>query len=355
MTSSQGENDKKSNGNNSEVVVDSLSHTLDKALHMIKPSEEEVKDDNITETVDMKRENTKNHNSELIAELDRECEQNIGWRQNVDNCVKNVLTESKHNIDNGAKTVLTESNHNVDNSLKTVFPESQETVTEVEFSDASNAENNTETMQVKDNSETISDPTAKKHVHFNPNQSSGSGHVTNSNHVTGEESSDVNIENNLKHSSHEDQSKSTERCIGNSLAVEMDINNSALNTDKQPLISNNHSDVKTPEQKPPSLAGANSALIQGVTIDSCVNDSSVKEESEMTEEELQDLHIRVDIFRFLLPGLCHLTSEDLPRMVLIQEGILALLDLYMWRQWNLFTQSPQSREVQVSFFIYIFF
>ena len=68
----------------------------------------------------------------------------------------------------------------------------------------------------------------------------------------------------------------------------------------------------------------------------------------MSEKELKDLHVRVDIFRFLLPGLCHLTSEDLPRMVLIKEGILALLDLYMWRQWNLFLKNPQSREVQVN-------
>ena len=136
------------------------------------------------------------------------------------------------------------------------------------------------------------------------------------------------------------------------------VNDSAAGADSESTVSVINSVVKTEQEVNNSENNQNEATLvetesvikqdHEVMIDSFVNDSAVGADAEMSEEELQDLHLRVDIFRFLLPGLCHLTSEDISRSVLIQEGILALLDLYMWRQWNLFNQDPQNKEIQVN-------
>ncbi|WAR13231.1 NCDN-like protein [Mya arenaria] len=42
----------------------------------------------------------------------------------------------------------------------------------------------------------------------------------------------------------------------------------------------------------------------------------------LTEEELQELHVKADILHYLLPGLCHLTAEEEPRKLLMESGAL---------------------------------
>ncbi|KFV75037.1 Neurochondrin, partial [Dryobates pubescens] len=49
-----------------------------------------------------------------------------------------------------------------------------------------------------------------------------------------------------------------------------------------------------------------------------------------------------DALRFLLPGFCHLTAEDRPRDVLIQEGAPALLCEYFLHQWEVLSSQPTS-------------
>ncbi|XP_052817211.1 uncharacterized protein LOC128243460 [Mya arenaria] len=65
----------------------------------------------------------------------------------------------------------------------------------------------------------------------------------------------------------------------------------------------------------------------------------------LTEEELQELHVKADILHYLLPGLCHLTAEEEPRKLLLESGALGVLDLYMWRAWErLITHGARGRE-----------
>ncbi|NXU14405.1 NCDN protein, partial [Pardalotus punctatus] len=47
-----------------------------------------------------------------------------------------------------------------------------------------------------------------------------------------------------------------------------------------------------------------------------------------------------DALRFLLPGLCHLTTEDWPRDILISKGAPALLCEYFLQQWEVLTSKP---------------
>ena len=68
----------------------------------------------------------------------------------------------------------------------------------------------------------------------------------------------------------------------------------------------------------------------------------------LSDQELLNLHLRVNIFHFLLPGLCHMTADDIPREILLNCGALGLLDLYMWKQWENFLKMPANREIQVS-------
>ncbi|NXX46076.1 NCDN protein, partial [Tricholaema leucomelas] len=49
-----------------------------------------------------------------------------------------------------------------------------------------------------------------------------------------------------------------------------------------------------------------------------------------------------DALRFLLPGFCHLTAEDRPRDILIQEGAPALLCEYFLHQWEVLSSQPTS-------------
>ncbi|MEE6484253.1 hypothetical protein FKM82_013812 [Ascaphus truei] len=54
-----------------------------------------------------------------------------------------------------------------------------------------------------------------------------------------------------------------------------------------------------------------------------------------------------DAIRFLLPGLCHLSAEDVPRRILISEGLPTLLCNYFLQQWGVFS-GEQSAEMQSS-------
>ncbi len=45
----------------------------------------------------------------------------------------------------------------------------------------------------------------------------------------------------------------------------------------------------------------------------------------------------MDVLKFLLPGLCHLSAEDKARVVLIQETFHGLLAEYFTHQWTVYT------------------
>lgn len=64
----------------------------------------------------------------------------------------------------------------------------------------------------------------------------------------------------------------------------------------------------------------------------------------LDEQELHDLHMKADILHYLLPALCHLTTETEPRHILLECGALSVLDLYFWRLWKKFISEPHSYE-----------
>ncbi|XP_064636104.1 neurochondrin-like [Lineus longissimus] len=55
----------------------------------------------------------------------------------------------------------------------------------------------------------------------------------------------------------------------------------------------------------------------------------------------------VDLLRFLLPGLCHLSAEDNPRKILIESDAHELLGQYFSYQWNSFT-SKQTKDSETA-------
>ncbi|XP_052230312.1 neurochondrin-like isoform X9 [Dreissena polymorpha] len=69
-------------------------------------------------------------------------------------------------------------------------------------------------------------------------------------------------------------------------------------------------------------------------VDAKMGSDAHLEKDVLTEDELQELHLKVDILHYLLPGWCHLTAEEEPRRLLLGSGALGVLDLYMWRQWE---------------------
>ena len=311
--------------------MDSLSETLDKALHIVK-AECKVGDDKVD----------KDENDRIEEEGD---------------------CEMKLTFDGDRKLDCKESSNNS-------ATESHEIVNEVNTGETSNCsekismdnERNTESVGLpgSDRTNVHVDKSYEKHVSFKVDQNSDSDHVTDDNHVSVEKSCDVSAQFNIEHSDHENQLDKTETQTNKSSPNGIDDNNSALTTkDNMPaIIEQNRAKIDEEKHNGALNENEDASVVTNtkgavgkekeLTIDSYVSDNMLNEDSEMSEKELKDLHVRVDIFRFLLPGLCHLTSEDLPRMVLIKEGILALLDLYMWRQWNLFLKNPQSREVQVN-------
>ena len=318
--------------------MDSLSETLDTALDIVKPSESKISQDR--DETNAKAEVKENHKPELTAS-EQDSESHLNDDQQ---CKTNVYKDNQ--------TVLLDSQENIQ---KLSLDENSNTSKETSLEN----ETKSDLMHVQDSDKiTDMEKDSTKHVSFNINQNS------NPDDLTFEEESDFSDhQNNMKYSDHKDQLEETKR--DNSSPAQLKDN--AFNAEPEPAVSENNSVLKTEQEltdkgsalkvkQESMVTETDSALKKDheVTVDSFVSDSSTSIDAEMSEEELQDLHVRVDIFRFLLPGLCHLTSEDIPRLVLIQEGILALLDLYMWRQWNLFTQNPQSREVQVRFLYYIY-
>ncbi|XP_041068045.1 neurochondrin isoform X1 [Carcharodon carcharias] len=49
-----------------------------------------------------------------------------------------------------------------------------------------------------------------------------------------------------------------------------------------------------------------------------------------------------DALRFLLPGFCHLSAEDIPRRILISHGFHVLLLRYFTQQWEVFSSSQNA-------------
>ena len=298
---------------NSDVVMDSLTETLDKALNIVKPSASKGGHDEIENQseVESGAQEQINENCEAKFTQSSKCDEN----SNNDSVVlPKESHDNKSHITTDMLDEMLDDNGNKSNETQSINGRQ------------------TDTKQEEGLDRTDSNQDSKKHVSFKTSENSSHGHVTNCDQVNVKDKScDRTSQGAVENSNSEDQSNKDEMEQDRS-GLE-DLNNSALNS----------------EQELASKSEKESALSKEPlgTIDSFVNDEQTNTDSEMSEKELQDLHIRVDIFRFLLPGLCHLTSEDIPRMVLIKEGILGLLDLYMWRQWNLFTQNPQSREVQV--------
>ena len=288
---------------NSDVVMDSLTETLDKALNIVKPSASKDGHDEI--------ENQSEVESSSQEQIDENRE--AKFTQNY-NCDENANSEESQDNKTNIHVAMLDGNSNKSNETQSINGEQTDIKQE----------------EALDRNDSNCD--SKKHVSFNTSENSSHGHVTNCDQVNVKDKScDRTSQGAIENSNSEDQSNKDEMEPDRSGSE--DLNNSALNAEQELASKNEKESVLSKEPLG--------------TIDSFVNDEQTNTDSEMSEKELQDLHVRVDIFRFLLPGLCHLTSEDIPRMVLIKEGILGLLDLYMWRQWNLFTQNPQSREVQV--------
>ena len=343
--------------------MDSLSETLDTALDIVKPSDRKVVLDK-DKTNGSKVEFTDHHESIRTEEA-----------QDSETSLEKVsqVSESQNNT------------HNID-------------LDENSNTKSSDVEEKTDLINVQKGDEKIDKGDGEKHVSFNLNQNSISDHLTcteqleccdlenknmisdhdgHSEEMQADDSSQTNTTETVDSQSAlavaSADSELTVSVINSVVKTEQEVNNSESNqneatiaktesvilasADSESTVSDINSVVKTEQEVNNSEKTQNEATVSEtesvikqdheITIDSFVNDSAAGADTEMSEEELQDLHLRVDIFRFLLPGLCHLTSEDISRSVLIQEGILALLDLYMWRQWNLFNQDPQNKEIQV--------
>ena len=383
--------------------MDSLSKTLDTALDIVKPSDrKEVLDKD--KTNESKVEITDNHESNTTEEVqDSETSlEKVSQVSESQNNTHNIDLDENSNTkssDVDEKTDLinvqnSDEKVNIGDTEKHVsfnlnqnsIPDHLTCTEQLECCDLenenmiSNHDGHSEEMQADDSSQTntteIVDSLSALAVASADHESTVS--VINS--VVKTEQEVNNSENNQNEATiaktesvilASADSESTVSVINSAVKTEQEVNNSennqkeatiakteSVNNQNEATVSVINSVVKTEQevnnsennQNEATLAKTESVIKQDheVTIDSFVNDSATCADVEMSEEELQDLHLRVDIFRFLLPGLCHLTSEDISRSVLIQEGILALLDLYMWRQWNLFNQDPQNKEIQVN-------
>lgn len=51
---------------------------------------------------------------------------------------------------------------------------------------------------------------------------------------------------------------------------------------------------------------------------------------------------KVDIMRFLLPPLCHLSADDKTRKVLLENGFLELLSKYFFQQWKIWNEKQDN-------------
>lgn len=61
---------------------------------------------------------------------------------------------------------------------------------------------------------------------------------------------------------------------------------------------------------------------------------------------------KMEVLKFLLPGLCHLSAEEKARAILLEEGLIDLIGDYMMFQWTLFNLGgPDMRSAEVSCFV----
>lgn len=96
-------------------------------------------------------------------------------------------------------------------------------------------------------------------------------------------------------------------------------------------------DLDGENSEPNCVDNANSEGVQvGKETEQLVNGTS-KNEAEEKEAEEESVYLMdqsttsVDLLRFLLPGLCHLTSEDDPRKILVDNELLPMLNFYLKR------------------------
>ena len=372
--------------------MDSLSETLDTALDIVKPSDRKVVLDK-DKTNGSKVEITDNHETNRTEDLqDSETSlEKVSQVSESQNNTHNIDLDENSNsksIDIEEKTDLINvqnsderddkgdgEKHVCFNLNQNSIPDHLTCTEQLECCDLenknmiSNHDGHSEEMQADDSSQTDTTETVDSQSALAVASADSESTVSVINSVVKTEQEVNNSENNHNEATiaktesvilASADSESTVSVINSVVKTEQEVNNSENNQNETTIAKTEsvNNQNETTIAKTESVNNKNEATIvktesvikqdHEVTIDSFVNDSAAAGDAEMSEEELQDLHLRVDIFRFLLPGLCHLTSEDISRSVLIQEGILALLDLYMWRQWNLFNQDPQNKEIQVN-------
>ena len=355
--------------------MDSLSETLDTALDIVKPSDKKVVLDK-NKTNGSKVEITDNHKSNGTEEV-QDSETSLEKVSQVSESQNNThhidLDENSNtkSSDVEEKTDLINVQNSDDkgdgekhvsfNLNQNSIPDHLTCTEQLECRNLenkvviSNHDGHSEEMQADDSSQSNTTETVDSKSALAVASADSESTVSVINSVVKTEQEVNNFENNQN----EETIAKTESVTLASADSESTVSiiNSVSKTDQEVNNSENNQ-IEATSAKTESVNNQNEATVSKtesvikqdheVTIDSFVNDSATGADAEMSEEEIQDLHLRVDIFRFLLPGLCHLTSEDISRSVLIQEGILALLDLYMWRQWNLFNQDPQNKEIQVN-------
>ena len=248
------------NENGSDVVMDSLSETLDKALHIVK-TECKVGDDKID----------KDENDRIEEEGD--CKMKL-------TCDGDWKLDCKESSNNSAT-------------------ESHEIVNEVNRGETSNCsekirmdkERNTESVELPGSERTNVDKSYEKHVSFKVDQNSESDHVTDDNHVSVEKSCDVNAQFNVEHSDHENQSDKMETQTDRSSPDGIDDNNSALTTkDNMPAVIEQNSAKIDEEKRNGALNENEDASVvtntkgavrkeKELTIDSYVSDNMLNEDS----------------------------------------------------------------------------
>lgn len=115
-------------------------------------------------------------------------------------------------------------------------------------------------------------------------------------------------------------------------------------------------DLDGENSEPNCVDSANSEGVQvGKETEQLVNGTS-KNEAEEKEAEEESVYLMdqsttsVDLLRFLLPGLCHLTSEDDPRKILVDNELLPMLNFYLKRLLKRYFRNDSNDNVVVSNF-----
>lgn len=115
-------------------------------------------------------------------------------------------------------------------------------------------------------------------------------------------------------------------------------------------------DLDGENSEPNSVDNANSeSVLVGKETEQMVNGTS-KNEAEEEEAEEESVYLMdqsttsVDLLRFLLPGLCHLTSEDDPRKILVDNELLPMLNFYLKRLLKRYFRNDSNDNVVVSNF-----